>query len=98
MHEIDEGIYEHMVFGALARPAMTMGVTLEFFLINAMISIFALIATSNLLYALIGLPIHLVGVAISKYDPCFFSIYWKYIDLPFASNFKLWGVKCYEPD
>lgn len=92
------GINTHKVFGALTRPAMTAGVTFEMFIINAMVSVLALISTGNLLYALIFIPVHLVSVAVCQYDPWLFSVLWKYMDIPKGRNNHLWGVKCYEPD
>lgn len=94
----EKGIVEHTFFGALTRPAMTAGVTIEMFVLNAMIAVMALIGTGNLLYALIFIPMHLVSVGVCKYDPWMFSVLWKSLDIPRGKNAQLWGVKCYEPD
>ena len=94
----DQGLDEHLLFGALSRPAMTAGVTYEMFIFNAMVAIAALIVTGNLLYALLFIPFHVVGVAICKFDPWLITIFWKALSLPICRNKSIWGVKCYEPD
>lgn len=87
---------EHTIYGALTRPAMLAGVTIEYHLFNIMISMTAFIGLSPL-YGLIYLPLHAFGWAVSHYDPHFFMLCAKKLSLPQHPNSKLWGVKAYAP-
>jgi type IV secretion system protein VirB3 len=92
-----EQIDSHVLFGALSVPPMVMGVTLEAYGINLMISVCALIATGNILYALVGLPLHLVCWAICKNDPALFKVLRLKTNLPPIPNKTLWGTRSYGP-
>ena len=92
-HELDN----NTLFGALTVPPMIAGVTLEAYGFNLVISVCALIATGNILYGLIYIPIHCVCWAICKNDPTLFSIIKTWSTLPSMQNTKLYGARCYEP-
>lgn len=86
------------VFGALTRPAMTAGVTLEYHILNLVISMCAFIGFGNILYGLMFFPLHIFGWAVCKYDGHFFSVaYKRFFLLPQMPNRKIWGVRTYEP-
>lgn len=88
----------HMLFGALTRPAMTGGVTLDYHLINIIVSMCTFIMLNNLLYLSIFIPIHLFGVAVCRYDSHFFILCSKrFFMLPRMINHSIWGVRAYEP-
>lgn len=87
----------NQVFRALTRPALTGGVTLEVFGINLIIALSLLIATGNVLYGLIYLPLHLIGWQICRFDPHFFKVLYVKFSLPNQPNKSLWGVRAYEP-
>lgn len=88
----------HTVFGALTRPAMTMGVTFEYHGLNLMLSVCAFIIMGNLLYGLIFIPLHAFGWLVCQYDTHFFSImYRRFSRLPAMPNQSIWGVRVYEP-
>lgn len=95
---IDEDIEVHLLFEALIRPPMTMGVTLDYFALNLMLSVIVFIGAGSLLYLLTFIPIHLVGCAVFRYDKDLFSIVFKkFAHIPNQPNKKLWGVSSYEP-
>ena len=63
------------VFRGLTRPAMYAGTTLEAFVVNMVISSVAVSMMKNGLYMfIVGVPVHLVCVAICKYDDRAFEI------------------------
>lgn len=85
------------LYGALTRPALTAGVTLEVFGINLIVAMALLIATGNLLYGLCYFPLHLIGWQICRIDPHFFNVLKAKFLLPNQLNKSIWGVRCYEP-
>lgn len=85
------------IYGALTRPALTAGITLELFGINLIIAMSLLIGTGNLLYGLCYVPLHLVGWQICRIDPHFFNVLKAKFALPNQPNKFIWGVRCYEP-
>lgn len=87
----------HTLFGALTRPAMTAGVTLEYHGLNLIVSVCAFIAMGNLLYGLVFVPLHVFGWLACRHDARFFEILMKRIKLPSMPNKSYWGVRSYEP-
>ena len=88
----------HTLFAALTRPAMTMGVTLEYHMLNLMVTVSTFIGAGSLLYLLAFVPVHLFGCAMFRYDIDYFSIRMKgLMHLPQKANKKLWGGSSYEP-
>jgi len=84
------------LFGALTRPAMTGGVTLEYHMINLMLSMCAFIVFSPL-YGLIFVPLHIFGWTVTRYDQHFFTLLFKKFALPAIPNQRFYGVRVYEP-
>lgn len=85
------------VFGALTRPAMSGGVTLEYHLLNLIFSMGAFIGLSPL-YGLVFIPIHAFGWMVCRYDPHFFTLCAKrFFKLPPMPNKTIWKVRAYEP-
>jgi type IV secretion system protein VirB3 len=88
----------HPVFGALTRPVMTAGVSLDYHMMNLIVSSCAFIGMGNLLYGLLFVPVHAVGLAVFHYDAHFFSIARKrWFKLPNQPNASLWRARSYEP-
>lgn len=87
----------HTVFGALTRPAMTAGVTLEYHGFNLMVSVCAFIAMGNLLYGLVFIPFHVFGWMVCRHDARWFATVMKWLKLPSMPNQSYWGVRSYEP-
>ena len=97
MTDRTEMIDEHCLFGALTRPAMTLGVTIEYHIFNVMFSMIAFIAL-NPLYGLVFVPLHAFGWIVCREEPRFFSIvYNRFTNIPNSPNKFIWGVRCYEP-
>lgn len=84
------------LFNALTRPAMTLGVTFEYHIINLTVSVCAFIGLSPL-YGLIFIPLHVFGWLVCRYDIHFFTICAKCHLLPSAPNKTFWKVRAYEP-
>lgn len=84
------------VFGALARPAMTAGVTLEYHMLNLMVSMCVFILVSPL-YGLVFVPLHIFGWTVCRYDQHFFVLCFKKFALPPIPNKGFQGVRSYEP-
>jgi type IV secretion system protein VirB3 len=85
-----------LIFNALTRPAMTLGVTFEYHIINLVVSMCAFIGISPL-YGLIFIPLHVFGWLVCRYDIHFFTICTKCYLLPHNPNKTLWKVRAYEP-
>ena len=97
MTDRTEKIDEHCLFGALTRPAMTAGVTLEYHIFNVMCSMIFFIVL-NPLYGLVFIPLHAFGWIVCREEPRFFSIMTnRVMNLPICLNQSIWGVRCYEP-
>jgi type IV secretion system protein VirB3 len=84
------------LFTALTRPAMTAGVTLEYHLLNLIISMCLFIGFSPL-YGLIFFPLHIFGWVVCHYDRYFFTLCFKRLRLPTVKNVSIWKVRAYEP-
>ncbi|QDQ40251.1 hypothetical protein E3226_007500 [Legionella geestiana] len=98
MRQEDEALDTSPLFGALTRPSMTMGVTLEYHTINLMVSVITFIALGSVFYLALFVPLHVFGWAVCSYDPQFFSILQKkLLHLPNVPNQSVWGVRSYEP-
>ena len=88
----------HPVFGALTRPAMYAGVSFDYHMINLSVSVCAFILTHNLLYLLLFLPTHAVGLAVFYYDVHFFTIMkTRWFKLSNQPNQSIWRARSYEP-
>lgn len=86
------GLYEDTLFVAVTRPAMMHGVPLPAFILNGMVAMCAFIATSNVFWLAIGVPIHFACRLGCRYDYNFFRL----VDLwtktkGQALNKDMWG-------
>lgn len=93
----DKALKVNTLFLALTRPAMTMGVTHEYFTINALLSLCAFILANNIFYAILWIPIHIVGVLAHRFDYQFVRVLMSRAKFPKKKNECLWGVTSYEP-
>ena len=94
---MDNELKTHPLFVALTRPAMTMGVTHEYFVINGLLSLCLFLLANNLLYALIWLPVHAVGVLAHRVDNQFVRLFLCKAKFPKVKNEQFWGLTSYEP-
>ena len=58
----------------MTRPLMMFGVTYSYFIIEAMGATVLFLMGNNLLYLLIVIPLHVLGVLLCKWDARFFDI------------------------
>lgn len=89
------------LFLALTRPIMVAGVTYNFMVLNAMVTTLVFLASGSLLMFLIGIPIHLVGYALSLKDPRIFDLISVAVAKHgncHASNKSFWKCNSYAPD
>lgn len=87
------------LFRGITRPAMWAGTTFEAFIVNVVISSVVISVMKNGLYMfIVGIPIHLVCVAICKYDERAFELLFVWIQTKgscLASAF--WKASSYSP-
>lgn len=94
---VEEELHISPIFGALTRPAMTAGVTVEYHGLNLVLSVCAFIAMNNLLYGALFIPIHVFGWMVCQNEPRTFSILRAKFAMPAHPNQTLWKVRAYEP-
>ncbi|MDB5987854.1 MAG: putative Type secretion system protein [Nevskia sp.] len=58
----------------MTRPLMMFGVTYSYFVIEGMAATVLFLMGNNLLYLLIVVPLHVLGVLLCKWDARFFDI------------------------
>ena len=93
----DEQLDISPIFNGLTRPALFFGVTIECFMLVGIISLCAFILSSNLLYALVFIPLHVCGWLCCKMDQDIFSILERRSTCGFSGNKEVWGGQSYEP-
>jgi type IV secretion system protein VirB3 len=86
------------VFGALTRPQMFAGVTYNFFVLNAVITMEAFLVTKSFLVLLLSLVIHLGGYLACLREPRFFDLWMtKLSQCPRGRNHAYWRCNSYCP-
>ncbi|MFL0355900.1 type IV secretion system protein VirB3 [Erythrobacter sp. GH1-10] len=97
----------HPVHRALTRPQMFAGVTMNFFIINMMVTTIAFLILKDLLIAnvvmllvflLVPVVMHAVGYFASLREPRIFDLWIaKVSKCPRVPNYKRWGCNSYAP-
>jgi type IV secretion system protein VirB3 len=97
----------HPVHRALTRPQMFAGVTMNFFIINMMVTTIAFLILRNLLitnglflvaFLLVPGVMHVIGYFASLREPRVFDLWiTKVSKCPRVPNFKRWGCNSYAP-
>lgn len=88
----DERLAEDPLFLACTRPAMLMGVPMEAFGVNVILSGIIFLVGGSLLYLLVAPALHLVFRAICKADHNAFRLLFVYVDTKGrARNGATWG-------
>ena len=95
--EKDDRLLISPLFVALTKPAMIMGVTLDYFGICAMIALCGFIVTSSALYLLLYIPLHILGVIGCMIDHNIFRLVMKKSECLPVENKSIWGCQSYEP-
>jgi type IV secretion system protein VirB3 len=95
------------VHRALTRPQMFAGVTMNFFIINMMVTTIAFLILRNLLitnglflvaFLLVPVTMHVIGYFASLREPRIFDLWiTKVSKCPRVPNFKRWGCNSYAP-
>jgi type IV secretion system protein VirB3 len=95
------------VHRALTRPQMFAGVTMNFFIINMMVTTIAFLILRNLLitnglflvaFMMVPLAMHVIGYFASLREPRIFDLWiTKVSKCPRVPNFKRWGCNSYAP-
>lgn len=63
------------LFVGLTRPPMLLGVSYLFFLANVFIAMIGFIATSDIRFVAMALPIHMIGRYFCSKEPLFIELY-----------------------
>lgn len=97
----------HRVHRALTRPQMFAGVTMNFFIINMMVTTIAFLIfrdwlASNLLmifaFMMVPLITHAIGYFVSLREPRVFDLWITKVSMcPRVRNYKRWGCNSYAP-
>ena len=85
------------VFNALTRPAMMMGVTLEYCAASFIFSMCLFIFLGSLPWIGIYFPLHMAGWIGCRFDYNIFNVLFKKMECLGVKNKKLWGCVSYEP-
>lgn len=99
-------LVRHPVHRTLTRPQMFAGVTMNFFIINMMVSTIAFLILSDLFantlailaFLLVPLVMHGIGYFASLREPRIFDLWvTKVSKCPRVPNYKRWGCNSYAP-
>lgn len=93
----DEKLMLSPLFSGLTRPAMTMGITLDYLAISAMVTLCFFIVGNNPLYGLVYIPLHIIGWILCRIDPFIFNLLFRRAECVYCPNKSLWGCASYEP-
>ncbi len=63
------------LFVGLTRPPLLFGVSYTYFVVNALVSMVAYIATSNFKFLAMAVPIHFLGLYICSKEPLFIELF-----------------------
>lgn len=86
------------VFLALTRPQMFGGVTLNWFVVNMVVSADLFLIFKSFWVIPIALLIHLVGVLGCLREPRFFDLWLARVrNCPRVKNYRMWGCNSYRP-
>ncbi|MEP2735889.1 MAG: VirB3 family type IV secretion system protein [Erythrobacter sp.] len=88
----------HPVHRALTRPQMFAGVTMNFFIINLMVTTIAFLILKNFWIMLVPLIVHGAGYFSSLREPRIFDLWITKVSMcPRVKNYKRWGCNSYAP-
>lgn len=88
----------HRLHRALTRPQMFAGVTMNFFIINLMVTTIAFLILKS--FWIIPVPVltHAIGYVISLREPRIFDLWITRVSLcPRVKNHRHWGCNSYAP-
>jgi type IV secretion system protein VirB3 len=92
------GLVRAPVHRALTRPQMFMGVTFNYFIINAIVTVEAFLIFRNWIILPVAVIMHLVGYFACLREPRVFDLWLtKVSKTPRVRNWKRWGCNSYAP-
>jgi type IV secretion system protein VirB3 len=89
-------LVRHRVHRALTRPQMFAGVTLNYFVINALVTTEAFLIVKSLWILPVPLVMHAIGYFACLREPRIFDLWLtKVSKCPRVRNYKRWGCNSY---
>ena len=91
-------LFRHPVHRALTRPQMCAGVTMNFFIINLMVTTIAFLILKNWWVMIVPVVTPTIGYFASLREPRIFDLWiTKVSKCPRVPNYKRWGCNSYTP-
>ncbi len=91
-------LIRHPVHRTLTRPQMFAGVTMNFFIINLMVSTIAFLIIESFFVVLVPIAMHIIGYFASLREPRIFDLWiTKVSKCPRVPNYKRWNCNSYAP-
>jgi type IV secretion system protein VirB3 len=91
-------LVRHPVHRALTRPQMFAGVTMNFFIINLMVTTIAFLILKNWWIGIVPVVVHTVGYFSSLREPRIFDLWITKVSMcPRVKNYNRWGCNSYAP-
>lgn len=88
----------HPLHRALTRPQMFAGVTMNFFIINLMVTTIAFLILKSFWIIPVPLVMHVVGYFVCLREPRAFDLWITKVSMcPRVKNYKRWGCNSYTP-
>lgn len=93
----ENGLRISPIFTGLTRPPMMLGVTVDYLFLSFLSSYGLFMLTSNPIFLIVYIPMHVFGWIVCKIDHNFFRVLLKKMECPDVRNKKIWGCQTYEP-
>jgi len=95
----DKDFFEvDLLFAGATRPAMMFGVTFDYLIISGMVTAMFFLGTGNLLYMLMIVPMHALGVLVCANDPRNITVFISWMTvMAKCRNRMFWGSSTYIP-
>lgn len=95
---MSEELKRDTLFVALTRPQMFAGVTLTFFVINAILSLELFLIFGAWWVLLIALGVHAIGMIACLHEPRIFDLWLTRVrNCPRVKNHRIWNCNSYRP-
>jgi type IV secretory pathway VirB3-like protein len=89
-------LHHAIIFKALTKPAMFLGVDYDFFYIACLVVMLVFIFSDNFLALLIYFPLHFCGWLLCQIDPAIFKLLSIRANIGFIKNKSIWSCQSYE--
>ena len=93
----EQTITVSILFQALTKRSMILGVDYDYFFIALMMVLLAFIYSNNFLVVLLIVPLHGVGWCLCVYDRHIFKLLSIRASIGTIANLSLWSMQCYQP-